>query len=122
MVPFWRRTWRGTGSQTPPKSEKTGKPGYEGPARDSDKLRLFDGQRKVVVTMAENLVRATPEQRREFVLLLVERAVAFDKAVQEIRWVAPARPFFGQETARIGIGQDVARPARLELTTFRSAT
>jgi hypothetical protein len=69
---------------------------------DSDKLRLFDCQLKVVVTMAENLERATPAQRREFVLLLVERAIAYDKAVQEIRWVAPARPFFGQETSRLG--------------------
>ena len=90
---------------------------------DSDKLRLFDGQRKVIVTMADNLSRATPAQRREFVLLLVERAIAYDKAVQEIRWVAPARPFFGQETVRLGSGFVVlARPARLELTTFRSAT
>jgi hypothetical protein len=67
--------------------------------------------------------RATPERRREFVQLLVERAIAFDKVVQEIRWVAPARPFFGQETVPLGSGVVVlARPARLELTTFWSAT
>jgi hypothetical protein len=46
---------------------------------NSDKLRVFDSQRKIVLTMTENLSRATPEQRREFVLLLVERAVAYDK-------------------------------------------
>jgi hypothetical protein len=73
-----------------------------GHAPHSDELRLFDGQRKVVVTMAENLERATPVQRREFVLPLVERAIAHDKAVEELRWVAPARPFFGEETSRLG--------------------
>jgi len=52
--------------------------------------------------MAENLERATPVQRREFVLPLVERAIAHDKAVEELRWVAPARPFFGEETSRLG--------------------
>jgi hypothetical protein len=62
---------------------------------DGDKLRLFDGQRKVIVSMAENLRRATVQQRREFVTLFVERAVAADRAVQEVCWVAPARPFFG---------------------------
>jgi hypothetical protein len=62
---------------------------------DSDKLRLFDGQRKVIVSMAENLRRATPQQRRDFVNLFVERAVAYDESVQEVQWVAPARPFFG---------------------------
>jgi hypothetical protein len=69
---------------------------------DSDKLRLFDGQRKVIVTMAENLERATPEQRREFVLLLVERAVAYERAEQEVRWVPPARPFLAGSSVLLG--------------------
>jgi hypothetical protein len=46
---------------------------------DHDKLLMFDRHREVVVTMAENLSRTTPEHRREFVLLLVERVVAYDK-------------------------------------------
>ena len=61
---------------------------------DSDKLVLFDGQRKVITTMAENLSRATPEQRREFVLLFVERALAYDREVRKVQWTGPARPFF----------------------------
>ena len=63
--------------------------------------------------MAENLERATPEQVREFVTLLVERVVIRDREVSEIVLVPAARPFFDRV---------LARPARLELTTFRSAT
>jgi hypothetical protein len=67
--------------------------------------------------------RSSREPTGGSMLLLVERVVADDKAVQEVRWVASARPFFGQEAARLGPGFVVlARPARLELTTFRSAT
>ena len=78
-----------------------------------DRLALFDRSRSIAVTMAENLERATPEQIREFVTLLVERVVIREREVSEIVFVPAARPFFDRV---------LARPARLELTTFRSAT
>ncbi len=78
-----------------------------------DRLALFERSRTIGVTMAENLERATPEQVREFVTLLVERVVIRDREVSEIVLVPAARPFFNRV---------LARPARLELTTFRSAT
>ena len=61
---------------------------------DGDKLVLFDRHRRVLVTMAENIDAATPEQRRELVGLLVERAVAEDRALTSITWTPPARAFF----------------------------
>jgi hypothetical protein len=52
--------------------------------------------RKVVESMAENLDRATPEQRADLVRLLVHRAEAKDRALvaTSIVWTPPVRPFF----------------------------
>ena len=80
---------------------------------DNDKLVLFDRQRQIVVSMAENLRRATLEQRREFVLLLVERAVAAERTVQMVSWVPPARPFFGAEAAAVLGGGFLVPPGAL---------
>jgi hypothetical protein len=69
------------------------------------------------VTSRLDLERATPEQAREFVTLLVQRVVITERQVAEIAFVPAARPFF---TAQADRGR--ARPAGLEPTTFRSAT
>ena len=63
---------------------------------DEDKVVLFDRHRKVVESMAENLDRATPEQRADLVRLLVHRAEAKDRALvaTSIVWTPPVRPFF----------------------------
>ena len=63
--------------------------------------------------MAENLESGDAGAGREFVTLLVERVVIREREVSEIVFVPAARPFFDRV---------LARPARLELTTFRSAT
>lgn len=62
---------------------------------DRDKLVLFDGHRRVMVSMAENIEAATPEQLRELVQLLVARITAISGVVTDIDWTGPARPFFG---------------------------
>ena len=50
--------------------------------------------KRVLVTMAENVEAATPEQRRELIGLLVEGAVANDRSLAGITWTPPARAFF----------------------------
>ena len=63
---------------------------------DSDKLVLFDRNRRILTTMAANVRAATGAQRTELVGLLVERVVARDATVDpaDITWTPPARPFF----------------------------
>jgi hypothetical protein len=82
-----------------------------------DRLLLFDRHREIAVSMAENLAKATPAQRREFVTPLVERVVIRDRTVAQIEWVPAARPFMAATGLVV-----LARPAGLEPTTFRSAT
>ena len=63
---------------------------------DPNKLVAFDRNRHVMVTMAENVDRATRPQVAELVQLLVERALAKGRTVEpeSIEWTPPARPFF----------------------------
>jgi hypothetical protein len=63
---------------------------------DPNKLVAFDRNRRVMVTMAENVARATRPQIAELVQLLVERVKAKGRAVEpgSIAWTKPARPFF----------------------------
>ena len=44
--------------------------------------------------MAENVAAATPEQLRELILMLVERAETQGRGLGPFRWTGPARPFF----------------------------
>ena len=60
---------------------------------DENKVVLFDRNRRVMTDMAQNVARATPEQRAELARLLIEKAVATDGAVA-MTWAGPARPFF----------------------------
>jgi hypothetical protein len=62
---------------------------------DDDKLVLFDRHRTVMVDMAENVAAATPEQLRELILMLVERAETRGRRLGAVTWTGPARPFFG---------------------------
>jgi hypothetical protein len=61
---------------------------------DDDKLVLFDRHRRLMVSMAENVAAATPEQLRELILMLVERAETKDRGLGAVKWTGPARPFF----------------------------
>ena len=63
---------------------------------DPNKLVTFDRNRRVMVTMAENVEQATRPQLAELVQLLVERVVASGRTVEpeSIKWTPPARPFF----------------------------
>ncbi len=63
---------------------------------DPNKLLAFDRNRNVMVTMAENVARATRPQLQELVQLLVERVKAEGRTVhpESIEWTPPARPFF----------------------------
>ena len=61
---------------------------------DDDKLVLFDRHRKVMVSMAENVAATSPEQLRELILMLVERAETRGWGLGPVRWTGPARPFF----------------------------
>jgi DNA invertase Pin-like site-specific DNA recombinase len=63
---------------------------------DRDKLVAFDTNRRVMVTMAENVEKATRSQLAQLVQLLVERVQATGRMVEpgSIEWTPPARPFF----------------------------
>jgi hypothetical protein len=65
---------------------------------DPDKLIAFDRNRRILVSMAENVEKATRPQLAELVQLLVERVQAKDRTVDpaSIEWTPPARPFFGE--------------------------
>ena len=65
---------------------------------DPNKLVAFDRNRRIMVTMAENVGRATRPQLAELIRLLVERVQASDLIVdpRSIEWTPPARPFFDQ--------------------------
>ncbi|MBA3877393.1 MAG: hypothetical protein C0498_10715 [Anaerolinea sp.] len=60
---------------------------------DGNKVVLFDRNRRVMTSLAQNVAAATPQQRAELARLLIDRAVATDGAVA-IEWSGPARPFF----------------------------
>lgn len=57
-------------------------------------LALFDRNRALMVGMATSIDRATPEQVREVLPMLIERVVAVDGSIAAIDWTGPARPFF----------------------------
>ncbi len=63
---------------------------------DSNKLLAFDRNPHVMVTMVENVKKATPEQLAELVQLLVDRVHVKGGTVdpESIEWTPPARPFF----------------------------
>ena len=63
---------------------------------DPNMLVAFDRNRHVMVTMAENVDRATRPQLAELVRLLIERVQAKGRTVdpESIKWTPPARPFF----------------------------
>jgi DNA invertase Pin-like site-specific DNA recombinase len=61
---------------------------------DPDKLIDLDSRRDVLVSMAANIERASPEQRRELVELLVERVEIAGRQVQAIKWTPAAAEFF----------------------------
>ena len=62
----------------------------------TDKVLLFDRNRQVMVSMAENVMKANPRQRKELVRMLVEHVAAEQRQVlvDTITWTPPARPFF----------------------------
>ena len=65
---------------------------------DPNKLIAFDRNRRIMVSMAENVEKATRSQLQELVQLLVERVQGKDRTVDpaSIEWTPPARPFFGE--------------------------
>ena len=65
---------------------------------DPNKLLAFDRNRRVMVTMAENVDGRPAAARQELVQLLVERVKAVGRTVEpaSIERTPPARPFFGK--------------------------
>ena len=61
---------------------------------DHEKLVSFERHRQILVSMAENVERATPAQLRELIEILVERVDVAGREVREIRWTPAAVPFF----------------------------
>ena len=61
---------------------------------DNDKLVMFDRQREILLSMAENIKQATPAQLEELIGHLVGRVEATDRRVVRIVWTPPAQPFF----------------------------
>lgn len=60
---------------------------------DHEKLVSFDRHREILVSMAENVERATPDQLRELLELLVERVDIRQRQVLDVAWTPAARPF-----------------------------
>ena len=60
----------------------------------NDKLIMFDRKREILLSMAENIERATPAQLQALVLELVERVETAQRAVTRVVWTPAARPFF----------------------------
>ncbi len=65
-------------------------------APSSNKLVAVDRNRHIMVTMAENVERASRPQLADLVQLLVEGVQAKDRTVDpaSIAWTPAARPFF----------------------------
>jgi hypothetical protein len=61
---------------------------------DLSKIVDFDARRDVLVSMAENVERATPSQRRELVELRLERVEIAGRAVDDVAWTPAAAAFF----------------------------
>jgi hypothetical protein len=63
---------------------------------DTDQLVIFDQQRHVIETMAENIEQATLSQRQALVARLATRIVARGRTVNpsDIEWAGPVRLFF----------------------------
>lgn len=59
-----------------------------------DRLALFDRNRALMVSMAASVDRATPDELRELVGMLVA-AAEVRAGTLAIDWTGPARPFFG---------------------------
>ncbi len=64
---------------------------------DTDKLVHFDRHREILVGLADNIARATPEQLQALVAKLVERVDTTDKQVTAVVFVPAARPFFANQ-------------------------
>lgn len=60
----------------------------------NDKLILFDRKREILLSMAENIERATPARLQALVLELVERVETAQRAITRVVWTPAARPFF----------------------------
>lgn len=69
---------------------------------DNDKLVMFDRQREVLLSMAENIAQATPDQLQALLSQVVERVETADREVVRVVWTSPARPFFGSAEATDG--------------------
>lgn len=61
---------------------------------DLSKIVDLDARREVLVSMAENIKRAAPSQRRALVELPVESINVGSRTIRQIKWAAPAAPFF----------------------------
>ena len=69
---------------------------------DHDKLIMFDRQREILLSMAENIEHATPAQLEELVDHLVERVETAGRHITRVVLTPPARPFFGAGEAIAG--------------------
>jgi DNA invertase Pin-like site-specific DNA recombinase len=63
-----------------------------------DRLALFDRNRSLMVGLATSVDRATPDQLRELVGMLVAAAELRDGSLS-LDWTGPARPFFAPRAA-----------------------
>ncbi len=63
---------------------------------------LFDRQREILLSMAENIARASREQVQELLPKLVERIETANRVVTRIVWTPAARPFFAADFANSG--------------------
>ncbi|CAN5263108.1 hypothetical protein BH23CHL9_BH23CHL9_16920 [soil metagenome] len=71
-------------------------------APDNDKLVMFDRQREVMLSMAENVAQATGDQLQALLSRIVERVESSDREVGRIVWTPSARPFFAAAEAVTG--------------------
>lgn len=84
-------------------AEKASPEGSLAAVRDSDKRVQFDQHRKVVLSLAESIDKASPARVRELVGILVEQVTVEDGQVdaEQIVWTPAARPFFDRAMAAV---------------------
>jgi hypothetical protein len=78
---------------------------------DPDKLVDLDQRRNVVVSIAENIERATAVQRRSLVELLVERVDVSGRQVRDLTLTSAAAEVLRQPYEGTDRAPGVARPA-----------
>jgi hypothetical protein len=77
---------------------------------DEDRVTSFDAYRARILALPEAIEAASPARREELCRIVIERVVVRDRAIQQIVWTPPARPFFEKRQRECPQGALGTRP------------